>query len=474
MNLKRNDTVYYKLAEHILLRGWNNRPYGLVDRRTGRSLFVTKEVMDVLSLANGKIDFSLPLISDIQRRIADLLVKDKVLLPCKFADPIAEKQNYQFFDNCYMAEAFWSITGKCNYKCRHCYLSAGDNKYGELSHEDIMRIIDEIASCGIYQVGITGGEPLTRPDFFEIIDALLERDIFIKSINSNGHLINEQLLEGLEKREIKPAIVMSFDGTDGWHEWLRGVPNATKAVERAFRLCREHGFTTKALMCLHERNKHTLRESVNYLAGLGCSSLITGTISDIGAWHEGGYGKSMDAKDLFEVYMDYVPKYFEDGMPMPISLGGFIKLNPETDYYKIIPLKAEKDPDHDCVCEVIREDIYISAEGRALPCMPVAGTDIQEDFPYILEKGLKKCLTDSSYIEFITRPARDVINHNQKCKKCEFASRCCGGCRAMALNSNREDILGTDENACLFLRDGYVERVQELMKRVAPQMKMLM
>lgn len=464
--------MYYKLAEHILLRGWNNRPYGLVDQGTGRTVFVTKEVMDVLSLANGKIDFSLPLITDVQRIIANLLVKDGVILPCKSADSIAEKQNYQFFDNCYMAEAFWSVTGRCNYKCKHCYLSAGDNKFGELSHEDVMSIIDEIASCGIYQVGLTGGEPLLRTDFFEIIDGLLERGICIKNIYSNGYLVNEEFLGKLEKRGIKPRIVMSFDGTDGWHEWLRGIPNAGKALERAFRLCREHGFKTAAMMCLHEKNKHTLRDSVNYLAGLGCSALVTGTISDIGAWREGGYGKSIGIEELFEVYMEYIPRYFEDGMPMAVSLGGFIKLNPLKDYYEIIPLKAEKNLDHDCVCEVAREDIYISAEGRALPCMPVAGTDIQNDFPFILEKGLKKCLTDSSYIEFITRPAKDVINHNPKCTDCEYASRCCGGCRAMALSSHHEDILGTDENACFFLRGGYVERVKDLMEEIAPDLKL--
>lgn len=71
------------------------------------------------------------------------------------------------------------------------------------------------------QVSLTGGEALTRRDFFEIVDALLEHGIVITLIYSNGALVNENVLKEFENRKIWPGFNISFDGVEGWHDWLR-------------------------------------------------------------------------------------------------------------------------------------------------------------------------------------------------------------------------------------------------------------
>lgn len=115
--------------------------------------------------------------------------------------------------------------------------------------------------------------------------------------------------------------------------------------------------------------------------------------------------------------------------------------------------------------------MYISAEGRALPCMSLTGMEIQKNYPLILEHGLKYCLTESTYMDLITAKAREVINHNERCKDCEYASRCCGGCRASALETTPDDIMGIDEAACLIIKGGYIERIDTAVKSVAPDAK---
>lgn len=464
--------MFYKLNDNLLLRGWQKLPYAVVDTLNGRTVFVSKEVMQVLDMANGAIDFSLPLITDKQREIAEALVKDNAITALDTASSITEKQKYRYHDNRFMDVAHWSITGRCNYKCKHCYMSACDNKYGELSHEDIMKLVDELAECGIHRVSLTGGEALLRSDFFEILDALIERDIVVFTVYSNGQLVNEKTLAEFEKRNLYPEFNMSFDGTEGWHAWLRGVPNAGETIERAFKLCKEHGFPTGAEMCLHDKNKHTLRDSVNFLASLGCRNLKTNPISDVGAWHDGGYGKSINMKDLFEIYLDYIPKYYEDGKPLTLQLGGFFAKSKEDDYYSIPTIKPEMNLDTYCVCGHARNHMYISAEGRALPCMSLSGMEIQQEYPIILEKGLRYCLSESTYMDLITKKAREVINHNERCKDCEYASRCCGGCRASALETSPADILAIDEAACLLIKGGYAERIKAAVKSVAPDEEM--
>ena len=61
---------------------------------------------------------------------------------------------------------------RCNFRCRHCYMSAPHAKLGELSHDVLMQVVEQIAACGIPAVSLTGGEPLLRKVFFEIVDAL--------------------------------------------------------------------------------------------------------------------------------------------------------------------------------------------------------------------------------------------------------------------------------------------------------------
>lgn len=121
-------------------------------------------------------------------------------------------------------------------------MSAPDAKLGEIDHDTMMDLARQIADCGILEVSLTGGEPLVRRDFMELVDALLSYRIRIAQIYTNGKLVDEKLLDQLEERGIRPEFNMSYDGTQGWHDWMRGVPGAGDAVLAAFDLCHERVF----------------------------------------------------------------------------------------------------------------------------------------------------------------------------------------------------------------------------------------
>lgn len=124
-------------------------------------------------------------------------------------------------------------------------MSAPDYRGEDLSAAQYRHILDELAACGIRVVQITGGEPLIHPRFHELLDEIRQRDILLEAIYSNGRLVDEKLLDELEKRQMRPAFHMSFDGV-GWHDWMRGVDGAEEAVIRAFRLLHERGYETSA------------------------------------------------------------------------------------------------------------------------------------------------------------------------------------------------------------------------------------
>src|SRR4030042_1773065 len=63
----------------------------------------------------------------------------------------------------------WNVTRACNLKCVHCYAQANDQRaQKELTHEEGLRLIDDLAQFGAPVVLFSGGEPLMRPDLTEL------------------------------------------------------------------------------------------------------------------------------------------------------------------------------------------------------------------------------------------------------------------------------------------------------------------
>lgn len=463
--------MYYRLKDNFILRGYEKLPYVLIDLKTGYADYFDAKTMSALELCDGSVDVSLPFIPELSRNIIAKAAKNGIIEECSAGQGLKEHQKYKKYPARYIRQAHWSITGKCNYRCRHCYMSAPDAKLGELDHATVMNIIQQLSDCGIFSVSLTGGEPLVRSDFMEIVDALLERHITIKEIYSNGALVNEKLLRELDNRGIHPKFDMSYDG-EGWHDWLRGIKGAEEIVNRAFALCRDMGFPTGSEMCLHQYNKHTLRASVKHLGSLGVTSVKTNPVADVGAWHENGYGESIGTKELYQLYLDYIPQYYEDDMPMGIMLGGFFSASPkDPDHFDIVSYKPVCKPETMCMCGHARHVMYISPESRALPCMSLSGMNIQHNYPLITEKGLAKCITDSSYMKLIDTRASEYFDIHEDCKNCKYSLRCYGGCRADALSVDETDIMGKSPGACELFRGGWVEKIIDVVKRYRPNAK---
>lgn len=459
----------YVLDKSIKLRGWKLLPYAFVNVDNNEVVFLNKEAFNTLQLCNGLIDLDNSIFNKDTRRLLLNLSDNGIIKEVLNGETIEPWQEYKYFDNRYIKSAHFSITGRCNCKCKHCYMSANENKYGELSKEEIFKIIDQLHDCGIYNVNLTGGECLVRSDFFEIVDKLIDCHINIKTIYTNGILVTQSLLDEFKKRNIYPRFDMSFDGTEGWHNWLRGLDFAFEKVDNAFKLCRDNGFVTSSEMCLHNGNKHLLRDSINYLASAGCKSIKTNPISNSGEWAKNNNGKSIELNDLYQVYLDYIPYYFKDKPDIDVQLGGFVYFKRNNlNKYHLHSLKPCLDPSINVPCSHARSELYISPEGRALPCMGLTGLEIQNNYPLINEIGLNKCLNDSTYIKLITTVAKEVLDHNDKCKDCKYKSYCLGGCRASALEFHPNDIMAVDEAVCTLFKDNWFKKIDETIKKSNP------
>ena len=87
----------------------------------------------------------------------------------------------------------WEVTCRCNLHCVMCYTDCFNRPEAirqELSTAEILRIMDELAEAGTLELCLTGGEPLARPDFFQLYEHAI-RCGFLVTVFSNGTLITE-------------------------------------------------------------------------------------------------------------------------------------------------------------------------------------------------------------------------------------------------------------------------------------------
>ena len=460
--------MYYRLKDKYLFRGWEKLPYAIVDSTTGNAMFLMPNQMQAIELCDGSFDVSAPFIPDELKNEISKAANNGLIEECRQGDGLKPNQKYRKYPNRYIRSVHWSVTGKCNYRCKHCYMSAPEVNAHQISHEKAMNIVNQLAECGVMAVSLTGGEPLIRDDFLEIVDALTERGIIITQIYSNGALVNKKFLTELQNRNISPSFIMSYDGVDGWHDWLRGVNGAEVLINNAFALCHEMGFRAAANMTLHYGNLHTLRDTINHLAKFGVGQIKTAFAANIGEWKT--QGRKVSLKDVFQTYLDYIPHWYEDdGMPMRIFFTSFFIADPaEPDKYEIIGYYDEYNPDETLLCGHARSSSYISPDGRPLMCGLMAGIAMQENYPTMFERKFAECINTPEYMKLIDMRASDFLKVNRKCGTCKFTKHCYGGCRGVALIEDENNLMGTSETVCEMFKGGWIKKIVDTVKKSRP------
>ena len=105
----------------------------------------------------------------------------------------------------------WEITRHCNMNCKHC-LSREQMKQcqDEMTLEQCLHFIDQLIAAGVFQINVGGGEPLLRPDIWQILDYCQER-MMVTCVSTNGSLVDEKTAARLAKM---PYLYMqvSLDG----------------------------------------------------------------------------------------------------------------------------------------------------------------------------------------------------------------------------------------------------------------------
>lgn len=165
------------------------------------------------------------------------------------------------------------LTYACNLDCVFCYndLSLGGQR---LSFEQYRELLDDLASLGVLNLSLSGGEPLAHPRFFEI--ASHARGLgFVIRLKTNGHAVKPSVARRI-REEVDPFLVeVSIHGaTAETHDKQTRVPGSFDRLVANIGTMRSQGLRVKANSVLTRWNEHEIEELLALYDELGVAFQI--------------------------------------------------------------------------------------------------------------------------------------------------------------------------------------------------------
>ena len=153
----------------------------------------------------------------------------------------------------------WNSTKTCNLKCRHCYMESDSRKYNnELTTDEAKKFINDLADFKVPVLLFSGGEPLIRPDFFELAEYAASRDVR-PTLSTNGTLITREVAQRIKDIGIG-YVGISLDGLREVNDKFRGVDGAYEKAMKGIENCVAVGQRVGLRFTI---NQHNLRDLEN-------------------------------------------------------------------------------------------------------------------------------------------------------------------------------------------------------------------
>lgn len=165
----------------------------------------------------------------------------------------------------------WNVTNQCNMYCKHCYRDAGKKQEEELTTEQGKELLTEIAKSGFKIIIFSGGEPLMRPDIYELVEYAVKlklRPVF----GTNGILINRETAVRL-KLAGAMAMGISIDSLDETkHDAFREYKKGWKMAVEGIQNCREVGLPFQIHTTVLNWNKNEILDITDFAVDMGAKA----------------------------------------------------------------------------------------------------------------------------------------------------------------------------------------------------------
>lgn len=356
---------------------------------------------------------------------------------------------------------FWETTTACNLSCVHCRrleVSQALSK-DDLTTDQARALIRSLPEVGRPILVFSGGEPLMRPDLFDLAAEARAHNLPM-ALATNGTLVDQNMAQHIVSAVFQ-RVSMSFDGPDAaTHDQFRAIHGAFDAAVAGFKLLRAAGVSMQINTTIAQHNYARLDDMYKLALDLGADALHVFMLVPVGCGLELSesvmlnpqeyetalnwlYDKSLENK--LHLKATCAPHYFRvmlqrakgGGQEMPAGAHPHRSMAPAGTSGAHLGGQASEADMRAMTkgCLAGQAVCFVSHTGEVFPCgyLPVSSGNIND-------RPLPEIWRDSS----IFKNLRDESKLSGKCGSCEY-KRVCMGCRARAY-AETHDYLSEEPN----------------------------
>jgi radical SAM protein with 4Fe4S-binding SPASM domain len=332
-----------------------------------------------------------------------------------------------------------AVTNQCNLRCRHCWPDSGpDGQAPPVPKEQVLQLIADFSALGTEKFVITGGEPLTHPDWLEILTyTCAQPDVGEVRLQTNATLLTPAHVDALlSLKDHGLMIQTSLEGaTPQTHDHVRGSGSFHQTVQGLGRL-KESGMAHRICITFTEmqHNIGEIPELLEMVDAMGIGQFIAGTLVCGGRALESG-SLAPPTEPQYEALLSHYrsDKTFRDRYR---RIGNIAALE-----------WAQADTHSPDACCSFIETPYITADGRLYPCVMVhadryAATDVHA---HPLAKTIAANIDAWSRLQ---RIKESRVTQLDACAGCRYYARCGAGCMGRAYTAY-EDFYAVEDRCRL-------------------------
>ncbi len=337
----------------------------------------------------------------------------------------AEQQAFRMNRQNQLRLIFWELTSGCNLHCQHCRATAQPERDpNELATDEIKAVVDDIVTFANPILILTGGEPLYRPDFFEIASYASGRGLRV-AMATNGTMVTEEIARRAKEAGVLRASI-SIDGArPETHDGFRGIPGSfQRALEGAAHL-QEQGIEVQFNMTVTKHNVGEIDDIVRLALERGAKAVHLFMLVPVGCGVQIADEKMLPAEE-YERVLNW---FYDQAQTVPLEF----KATCAPHYFRVMLQRAKQEgrrvtfQSHGMAamtkgCLAGTAVCFISRVGQVQPCgyLPVAAGNVRE-------QPLSRIWREAELFAALRDPGR----LEGKCGACEYKT-VCAGCRARA------------------------------------------
>jgi radical SAM protein with 4Fe4S-binding SPASM domain len=357
--------------------------------------------------------------------------------------------------------AVWEFTLACDQACLHCGPRAGHPRGDELTTEEALQLVRDLARMGVGEVSLIGGEAYLRNDFLLVLREIRTQGMLASMVTGGYNLTRARAEAAVEAGLLLAGI--SIDGLEHSHNRVRNTPDSWRRAFAALRLLREAGCQANANTQINAYTRHELFELLELLGAEGVRSWqlqITvphGNAAD----HRELLLQPYMLLELYDVLDSLITRAAALGMSIwpANSLGYFGPLE------RRLRAPVMKKTGHYSGCQAGSSSIGIESNGAIKPC-PSLGGEVNIG-GNIRDYSLEHLWHNTAQLSGLRQRTRaDLWGY---CHDCYYAEVCLAGCTAVS-----EPVMGRPGNnpfchhrAVEMDRAGLRERIEFV--RAAPE-----